>query len=65
MNQLSVAGVGVYVSVIEGILHLFGITPEPGTVLGIINDIVTVSGWILIIVGQLKRADLHVGLIRK
>ncbi len=55
----------LYVSVIEFVLHWFGITPEPGTVLSIVNDTITVAGWILIIVGQFKRSDLNFGLVRK
>lgn len=65
MNQISVAGIGVYVSLIEVILRLFGITPEPGTVMEVVNAVVIVGGWILILVGQFKRSDLHFGLVRK
>lgn len=65
MKQFSVAGIGVYVSIIEGLLHLADITPEPGSVAQIVNDSITVLGWILIILGQLKRSDLHWGIFRK
>lgn len=65
MNQISVAGAGVYVLIIQMILNLFGITPDAGSVMGVVNGVITVAGWALVIIGQLKRKDLTAGLIRK
>lgn len=65
MNQISIAGAGVYVLIIQMILNLFGITPDAGSVMGVVNGVITVAGWALVIIGQLKRKDLTAGLIRK
>lgn len=69
MNQISVAGSGVYALALDGIINFmlnwFGITPDVGSVGAVINAAVIVVGWVMIIVGQLRRKDLKLGLIRK
>jgi hypothetical protein len=65
MNNLSVAGIGMYVSLIEGVLHVFGFVPPEGSILAAINGAVAIVALATWIVGQFKRADLSLGLFRK
>jgi hypothetical protein len=65
MNNISFAGSGLLVLVINGVLQAFGITPDAGSVAAVIQGGVIIFGWVLLIVGQLKRKDLHYGLLRK
>ncbi len=65
MLPVSVTGSGLIILIIEGILHLFGITPDSGSVAAVVNASLIVIGWVAVIIGQLRRKDLHFGLIRK
>jgi hypothetical protein len=65
MNQISVAGSGLYIIIITAILNYFGITSDVGTITAVVTNAVTVFGWVLLIIGQLKRKDLTLGLVRK
>lgn len=63
--KLSIAGVGMYVSVITVLLNLFGITPDPGSVEAAVSAGVTLFGFALWIIGQVRRRDLKFGIVRK
>lgn len=65
MTPVSIAGSGLLVLIVEAFLGWFGITPAPGTVMSVVNATIIALGWLSLIVGQLRRKDLHFGLIRK
>ncbi len=65
MEKISIAGTGTYVLLISLVLNLAGIEPEPGSIEALVNGTVAATGLILMILGQLKRADLKWGLLRK
>lgn len=62
---ISKTGVGMYITLIETVLSLFGIQFESGSVENAVNGLVYFVGFILLIWGQLARSDLNVGLVRK
>lgn len=57
-------GTGLIVIAATYFLGLFGIIPADGQILQIISNVTSVAGWILTIVGQIRRADLSWGLFR-
>lgn len=65
MNSISFAGTGTLVLLIEMVLRAFGITPEPGSALAVINGLVILGGWVFLVWGQFRRKDLRYGLVRK
>lgn len=65
MNNISFAGAGTYVLVIETVLRLVGLELPDGSVAAAVNGLVVFLGFVLLIIGQLRRKDLHLGLIRK
>lgn len=65
MTPVSLAGSGLLILIIEGVLKSFGIEADATTVTGVVNSIVIAGGWLLLIIGQLRRPDLHFGLLRK
>lgn len=71
-GSISMAGTGLITVIITTILGHFGIIPAVGQinhiigdVLAVIDDAGVVLGWWFIIWGQLRRSDLHFGLLRK
>lgn len=65
MPNLSTAGVGMYVVFVEFALHLFNIQAPEGSVLAVVNAVVTISGFVIWAYGQFRRKDLHAGIVRK
>lgn len=59
------AGTGGIVVLIEFALKLLNIDVPGGMVGDTVNAVVTVAGTIIFIWGQVRRKDLHFGLIRK
>lgn len=64
-ERLSLAGTGGIVVLIEFALKLLNIDVPGGAVGDTVNAIITVWGTIILIWGQVRRKDLHFGLIRK
>lgn len=64
MQTVSMSGVGMLVVVVTWILGLFNIVPQDGQVLAVVSSILTAIGWIMMILGQLRRKDLSMGLFR-
>lgn len=65
MTPISITGSGLLVLIVEALLHAFGITPDAGSVVAVVNAAIVALGWLTLIIGQLTRKDLHFGLIRK
>lgn len=65
MTPVSITGSGLIVIIVEMVLHYFNITPEADSVTAVVNGAIIVVGWLAVIIGQLRRKDLHFGLIRK
>lgn len=63
--KLSMAGVGMYVSVITVLLNLFGITADPGSIEAAVSAAITLFGFAIWIIGQFRRKDLKYGLLHK
>lgn len=64
-TSISMAGTGLVVTLIETILRLFGFEFAEGSVFAAVNGIVIAVGFVLMIVGQLRRKDLLWGFLRK
>ena len=64
-KNTSMTGTGLIVIIATYVLAWFNIIPADGQLNQIVLDGATVIGWILTIVGQIRRADLSVGLFRK
>ena len=65
MNSVSLTGVGLLVTLVEMALKHFGLLFPEGTVLAAINGLITFVGFVAIVFGQMRRKDLHFGLVRK
>lgn len=65
MSKISLTGVGVLIMLVQTALTLLGIETEPGTVEYAVNSFVAVVGFIALVIGQVRRKDLHAGIIRK
>jgi len=65
MPNLSTAGIGMYAVLIEFLLHMFGLEAPEGSVVAFVNGVIAIAGFILWIYGQVRRNDLHLGLVRK
>jgi len=65
MTKLSLTGIGVVIMIVQSALELLGVETEPGSIEFAVNSLFAVIGFIAIVVGQLRRRDLHAGLIRK
>lgn len=65
MQNISLAGTGLYVIIITAVLNYFGITADAGSVTAVVTSVITIFGWVLLIFGQLRRKDLTLGLVRK
>lgn len=65
MKNISLAGSGTYVLVIEMVLRLFGVDFTDDSVTGAVNGLIVFIAFVLLVIGQLRRKDLHLGLIRK
>ena len=59
------AGTGIIVSLLAFALPLFGVNVEEKDVVGFVDNIMKVVGFVLLIWGQVRRKDLTAGLIRK
>lgn len=62
---ISLAGSGILILMLEAVLGAFGITTEPGTVDAVLNSAIVAGGWLMIIIGQLRRKDLLLGIVRR
>lgn len=62
---ISLAGSGLLILIIEAVLGAFGITPEPGSVSQVLNSVVVAGGWLMLIIGQIRRRDLIAGIVRR
>lgn len=65
MTPVSFAGLGTIALTIEAILRIIGIEFTEGSVEAALNGLVVFVGFVLLIVGQLRRKDLKYGLLRK
>jgi len=65
MPALSLTGVGAVITVIEAILKWFNIEVAEGTVAAGVNGAVSFAGLVLIVWGQLRRKDVHLGIFKK
>lgn len=65
-TSISMAGTGgAIVVILNAIFPLFGIEVPEGSVEAALEGFLNVVGFILLIVGQVRRKDLSIGLIRK
>lgn len=62
---ISLTGTGILITLIEYVLRFFGLEFEEGSVAAAVNGLVVFVGFVLVIVGQLRRKDLRFGLVRK
>lgn len=65
MTNVSMAGTGLLVMLIEVLLKILGVEVPEGGVAENINNVVMVVGFVLLIVGQVRRKDLKFGIFRK
>lgn len=65
MQSVSITGLGVVVLVLEQLAKLVGLELPEGSVGSAVNAVVQVVGFVLLVVGQLRRKDLKLGLVRK
>lgn len=63
--MLSMTGSGMIVVALTWLLSHFGVNIEENQVLLAVNGLIQVVGVGMTIWGQLRRKDLHMGLIRK
>lgn len=62
---ISLTGTGILITLIEYVLRFFGLEFEEGSVAAAVNGLLVFIGFVLVIVGQLRRKDLRFGLVRK
>lgn len=62
---ISLTGTGILITLIEYALRFLGLEFEEGSVAAAVNGLVVFVGFVLVIVGQLRRKDLRFGLVRK
>jgi hypothetical protein len=58
-------GTGMAVFVIMGVLNYFHIIASTDQVTMLVNNIISISSFVMMIVGQISRQDLKLGLVRK
>lgn len=58
-------GTGVIVSILAFALPFFGVTVEESQIAEFVKNAAEVIGFVLIVIGQLRRPDLKMGVIRK
>lgn len=64
-ENVSKAGVGMYVTGIMLVFNFFGIDVDEGVVTEVVLSIITLVSFALWVWGQLDRKDLEGGLFRK
>jgi hypothetical protein len=64
-NNVSKAGVGMYVTGVMLVLHFIGIDVDEAMVTEVILSIGTIASFALWVWGQLERKDLRFGLFRE
>lgn len=64
-SQVSMAGVGSLITLIEGALLFFGFQVPGGTVGAAINGLITFLGLVWLVWGQARRKDIVGWLFRK
>lgn len=64
-TKISMAGTGWIVLAIVGVLNLFGLEADEGTVAGVVEAVATIAGFVLALYGQVRRSDLELGILRK
>lgn len=64
-NTVSMAGAGAVITLIETVLRLLGVDFPEGSVAAAVNGIVAAAGLVFIVWGQIRRSDLHWGIVRK
>jgi len=64
-TNTSMTGVGLVVVLVETLAKLFGFEFPEGSVAEAINGAVSFVGFVLLVVGQLRRKDLRLGLFRR
>ena len=58
-------GTGLLITLIETALRLAGVEFEEGSVVAAVNGVAAAIGLALLVLAQLTRKDLKVGLVRK
>lgn len=64
-TKYSMAGVGWLTVVLSYVLAYLGVNADSSQIAAWADNIIAVVGLIMIIIGQLRRKDLHLGLWRK
>lgn len=65
MNNISIAGIGMYAVLIVFVLKTLHITADQSTVEAAIAGGVQAVGFVLWVIGQIRRPDLKFGLVRQ
>lgn len=63
-SAVSMTGSGLAVIIITYVLQWLGVQFDANQVTVIVKDVLEVGGWLLMIIGQLKRKDLSYGFWR-
>lgn len=63
-TNISMTGTGLAVIIITYVLQWLGVQFDANQVTVIVKDVIEVVGWLLTIIGQLKRQDLSFGFWR-
>lgn len=64
-TNISMTGTGLLITLIETALRLAGVEFEEGSVVAAVNGVAAAIGLALLVLAQLTRKDLKVGLVRK
>lgn len=65
MQNVSMTGAGMLAFIIIIGLKYFGIVGVDDQVMKIATDIIQDGSFVIMIIGQLRRPDLHFGMIRR
>ena len=65
MNNFSLAGVGLIISVLSFLAKYFQLDVDDGQITEAVNAGSQFVGFVLLVWGQLRRKDLKFGVIRK
>lgn len=63
-TTVSMTGTGLLVLLVTYALQWLGVQFDANQVTVIVKDVLEVGGWVLTIVGQLRRKDLSMGIFK-
>ena len=64
-GKISMAGSGLIISILAVALPFFGVSVDQGSITQFVANTAQVIGFIMLVVGQVRRPDLRFGIVRR